>query len=136
MKNCVGILALTLLTGCASEPFLVESEPTSSSPFARPFGTSSNPRIGFIGSEATKGEVVLIQLLRENSSAELKSGFLLVTRNAQLQPTSILKVREVKGMAATAVILRGQPSRDDEVVLPSAVLLESAGNQLKPHTDS
>lgn len=136
MRNSIGIFALTLLTGCASEPFLETTDSAPSSPFARPYGTSSNPRMGFIGSEASKGEVVLIQLVRENSSADLKSGFLLVTRNTQLQPTAILKVKEVKGMAAIAVVLRGQPSRDDEVVLPSAALLESAGNQLKPHSNS
>jgi len=136
VKTIVGILALALLTGCASEPFPVTIEPDSVSPFIRPQGTSSNPRLGFIGNEAVKGEIVLIELARENSSADVKSGFLVVTRNSQLQPTAILKVKEVKGMAATAIILRGQPSRDEEVVLPSALLLESAGNQLKPHSNS
>lgn len=137
MKPYLGILALTLLTGCASEPFPEVSESTtSSSPFARPLGVSANPRVGFVGNEASKGDIVVIQLVRENTSADLKTGFLLVARDAQLQPTAILKVKEVKGMAASATIIRGQPNREDEVVLPSAALLESAGKQLLSHSNS
>jgi hypothetical protein len=50
----------------------------------------------------------------------------VVTRNAELRATALLKVTKIEGRVALADILRGQPGPRDEVVLPSTDLTEAA----------
>lgn len=68
----------------------------------------------------------LLQLTRAAFEVSLKKDELVVSRNRQLQPTALLRVLEIRGLAAIAVPVRGRPAADEEVVLPSSPLREAA----------
>ena len=126
MSRAACLAAGLLLAGCALEE---PAQPTIVAPggdFARPVGTSRNTRVGSIGRSPSPTGPQLLQLTRTAAELSLKKEELVVSRNRALQPTALLRIVEIRGMAALAVILRGQPVPDDEVVLPSSPLRQQA----------
>jgi hypothetical protein len=63
-----------------------------------------------------------VQLARTASELALKKDELVVSRSRDLKPTALLRIVEIRGLAALAVVLRGQPGANEEIVLPSSPL--------------
>lgn len=126
MSREVCFVAGLLLVGCTTEE--VPTTPSDQPPtgFVRPVGVSRNPRVGFIGHNPTATGPQLVQLTRAAMEVALKKDELVVSRNRQLQPTALLRIIEIRGLAAIAVPLRGQPAADEEVVLPGSPLRQAA----------
>ena len=126
MSRVACIAAGLLLAGCAGD----ELAPTPAVPpggeFARPTGASRNPRVGFVGRNPTAHGAQLVHLARTAGELSLKKDELVVSRNRALQPTALLRIIEIRGLAAIALPLRGQPGPEDEVVLPSSPLRQQA----------
>ena len=126
MSRAACLAAGLLLAGCVVEE---PAQPTTVAPggdFARPVGTSRNTRVGTVGRSPAPTGSQLLQLTRTAAELSLKKEELVVSRNRTLQPTALLRIVEIRGLAALAVIVRGQPAPDDEVVLPSSPLRQQA----------
>ena len=122
MSRVACIAACLLLVGCAVDQ---PTPPPSVEPggeFARPTGTSRNLRLGFVGHNPTASGPQLVQLARTASELSLKKDELVVSRSRDLKPTALLRIVEIRGLAALAVVLRGQPGANEEIVLPSSPL--------------
>jgi len=124
MRHALRILMIAGLIGCAHQS--VEVNVTTTTGFEKPTGVPTNPRVGFVGRSASASGVVVIQLVREAFQGPIKVDDIVVARNRALEPTAVLKILEIRGMAARVTILRGQPGPEDEVVLPSHKLREAA----------
>ena len=122
MSRVAGIAASLLLVGCAVDqptpPPMVEP----GGEFARPSGESRNPRLGFVGHNPTASGPQLLLLSRTASELSLKKDELVVSRSRDLKPTALLKIVDIRGLAALAVVVRGQPGANEEIVLPSSPL--------------
>ena len=129
----ITLMAISLI-GCGHQS--VEVNVTATTHLEKPSGLSSNPRIGFAGRGSTDKGVTVIQLAREAFQSNLSIGEHLVSRNRALRPTSLLKISEIRGMAAQVVILRGKPDSEDEIVLPSPKLKEEAESLPLVKTDT
>ncbi|MEY4799117.1 MAG: hypothetical protein RI978_1418 [Verrucomicrobiota bacterium] len=90
--------------------------------FARPSGESRNPRLGFVGHNPTASGPQLLLLSRTAGELSLKKDELVVSRSRDLKPTALLKIVDIRGQAALAVVVRGQPGANEEIVLPSSPL--------------
>lgn len=134
MSRGTCFVASLLLVGCATEDLAPLPTDGPLGAFSRPTGASRNPRIGFIGHNPTATGPQLVQLTRASLEVSFKIGELVVSRNRQLQPTSLLRVIEIRGLAAIAVPVRGRPAADDEVVLPGSPLRQAA--EALPPSDS
>jgi hypothetical protein len=124
MRSALTALMVVVLTGCAHQS--VEVNVTATTGFEKPVGMPANPRVGFVGHLSASSNLVVIQLVREAFQNQIKVDEVVVARNHSLEPTALLKIAEIRGMAARVTILRGQPGPDDEVVLPSRKLQEAA----------
>ena len=124
MRPALIVLMVVALAGCAHQS--VEVNATATPSFEKPIGETANPRIGYIGNRSISANQVVIELVREAFLNRIKVDQQVVTRNRTLQPTALLKVSEIHGMAARGIVLRGQPGSDDEVVLPGSKLREAA----------
>ncbi len=121
MKRLVCIAAGLLLAGCADDAAMpVAAEPGAE--FAKPSGASRNPRIGAVGRGASAQGPLLLHLTRAAAELSLKKDELVVCRGRDLRPTALLRITEIRGLAAIAVPVRGQARPDDEVVLPASAL--------------
>ena len=122
MSRVAGIAASLLLVGCAVDqptpPPMVEP----GGEFARPSGESRNPRLGFVGHNPTASGPQLLLLSRTAGELSLKKDELVVSRSRDLKPTALLKIVDIRGLAALAVVVRGQPGANEEIVLPSSPL--------------
>ena len=122
MSRIAGIAASLLLVGCAVDqptpPPMVEP----GGEFARPSGESRNPRLGFVGHNPTASGPQLLLLSRTAGELSLKKDELVVSRSRDLKPTALLKIVDIRGLAALAVVVRGQPGANEEIVLPSSPL--------------
>ena len=122
MSRVAGIAASLLLVGCAvdqpTNPPMVEP----GGEFARPSGESRNPRLGFVGHNPTASGPQLLLLSRTAGELSLKKDELVVSRSRDLKPTALLKIVDIRGLAALAVVVRGQPGANEEIVLPSSPL--------------
>jgi len=122
VSRVAGIAASLLLVGCAVDqptpPPIVEP----GGEFARPTGASRNPRLGFVGHNPTASGPQLLLLSRTASELSLKKDELVVSRSRDLKPTALLKIVDIRGLAALAVVVRGQPGANEEIVLPSSPL--------------
>jgi len=122
VSRVAGIAASLLLVGCAVDqptpPPMVEP----GGEFARPSGESRNPRLGFVGHNPTASGPQLLLLSRTASELSLKKDELVVSRSRDLKPTALLKIVDIRGLAALAVVVRGQPGANEEIVLPSSPL--------------
>ena len=122
MSRVAGIAASLLLVGCAVDqptpPPMVEP----GGEFARPTGASRNPRLGFVGHNPTASGPQLLLLSRTAGELSLKKDELVVSRSRDLKPTALLKIVDIRGLAALAVVVRGQPGANEEIVLPSSPL--------------
>ena len=122
MSRVAGIAASLLLVGCAVDqptpPPIVEP----GGEFARPTGASRNPRLGFVGHNPTASGPQLLLLSRTAGELSLKKDELVVSRSRDLKPTALLKIVDIRGLAALAVVVRGQPGANEEIVLPSSPL--------------
>jgi hypothetical protein len=126
VSRVAGIAASLLLVGCAVDqptpPPMVEP----GGEFARPSGESRNPRLGFVGHNPTASGPQLLLLSRTASELSLKKDELVVSRSRDLKPTALLKIVDIRGLAALAVVVRGQPGANEEIVLPSSPLRQQA----------
>jgi hypothetical protein len=122
VSRVAGIAASLLLVGCAVDqptpPPMVEP----GGEFARPSGESRNPRLGFVGHNPTASGPQLLLLSRTAGELSLKKDELVVSRSRDLKPTALLKIVDIRGLAALAVVVRGQPGANEEIVLPSSPL--------------
>jgi len=122
VSRVAGIAASLLLVGCAVDqptpPPIVEP----GGEFARPTGASRNPRLGFVGHNPTASGPQLLLLSRTAGELSLKKDELVVSRSRDLKPTALLKIVDIRGLAALAVVVRGQPGANEEIVLPSSPL--------------
>jgi hypothetical protein len=119
------IAAGLLLAGCADDaPTTVAAEPGTE--FAKPSGASRNPRIGTVGRGSTAPGQLLLHLTHAATELALKKDELVVCRGRDLRPTALLRITEIRGLAAIAVPVRGQARPDDEVVLPASALRQQA----------
>ena len=124
MRYTLGMLMVAGLIGCAHQS--VEVNVTTSTALEKPTVAPSNPRVGFVSRGSNESGFMVLQLVREAFLNELKVGELVVARNRTLEPTALLKISEIRGMAARVMVVRGQPSSEDEVVLPGKKLREAA----------
>ena len=124
MRYILSTLMVASLIGCAHQS--VEINVTASTPVERTTVSPKNPRMGFITRGANTGNVVVVQLVREAFQGSLEVNSYMVARNRSLAPTALLKILEIRGLAARVAILHGQPGPEDEVVLPSPALREAA----------
>jgi len=126
VSRVAGIAASLLLVGCAVDqptpPPMVEP----GGEFARPSGESRNPRLGFVGHNPTASGPQLLLLSRTAGELSLKKDELVVSRSRDLKPTALLKIVDIRGLAALAVVVRGQPGANEEIVLPSSLLRQQA----------
>jgi len=126
VSRVAGIAASLLLVGCAVDqptpPPMVEP----GGEFARPSGESRNPRLGFVGHSPTASGPQLLLLSRTAGELSLKKDELVVSRSRDLKPTALLKIVDIRGQAALAVVVRGQPGANEEIVLPSSPLRQQA----------
>lgn len=87
--------------------------------FTTPAGQSANRHVGKVLS--VEPISVHIEDLRRN----LPEGLLLVSRNAELKPSAILKVTETRQSVAFTAVVAGKPVVGDEVVEASPDYLKS-----------
>jgi hypothetical protein len=123
MNRLAGFLASVLLAGCAADAPSADDALPPANPFARPAGASRNLAVGQLTPGSARESWRLIAL---SPGHPLRGAEFVVTRNAELRATALLKVTKIEGRVALADILRGQPGPRDEVVLPSTDLTEAA----------
>jgi len=124
------------LAGCASTP--VDTTPPATTenpngPFGKPTGTSRNTRVGFVDPPAAQAKLIVVNLLPHSG---LKNGEIVVSRMANLKPTSVLKITQISNRTALATVLRGEPHAEEEVVLPSSDLTKAAQELPERRPDS
>ena len=123
-RFCCVVLA-SLIVGCATTPTETEViEPIS--PFNKPFGSSTNYRVGFVGRAAEFNGLIAVQLVRESTDFNLRESDVIITRDNDLKPTALLIVQSIKGRVCLAKLSKGQTSPDQEVVLPNSKTREEA----------
>ena len=126
MKRAACLAAGLLLAGCAADGPAEPAAPEPGSEFAKPTGASRNPRIGSVGRNPSPTGPQLLYLTRAAGDLSLKKDELVVSRSRDLKATGLFRIVEIHGLAAIATLVRGRPSADDEVVIPSAPLRQQA----------
>jgi hypothetical protein len=87
--------------------------------FTTPAGQSANRRVGLVLTDQP------ISVHIEDARRNLPAGLMLVSRNADLKPSAILKVTEMRQSVAFTTITLGKPTIGDEVVEASEAYLKS-----------
>ena len=126
MKRAACLAVGLLLAGCAADGPAEPATPEPGSEFAKPTGASRNPRIGSVGRNPSPTGPQLLYLTRAAGDLSLKKDELVVSRSRDLKATGLFRIVEIHGLAAIATLVRGRPSADDEVVIPSAPLRQQA----------
>lgn len=116
-------LLLALLTGCANLDQGDTPPPLENQDFALPAGAPRNVRVGFVEAAPPGSQAFAIVL---TPGTIVREGYELVSRDAQLRPTAVLRISHLHGRVALARLARGRPQPKDEAVLPTSELRKLA----------
>ena len=126
MNRFVLLTFLAALTGCENMSVGVGvgipiggSVSVGGSVFTTPAGQSANRRVGVVLTDQP------ISVHLEDARRNLPAGLVLVSRNAELKPSAILKVTEVRQSVAFTTVTLGKPATGDDVVEASETYLKS-----------
>ena len=99
------------------------SEPGPPPDFVLPAGAPRNVRVGFVEAAPAGSRAFPLVFI---PGTVVRNGYVLVTRDAQLRPTAILKIEQLHSRIGLGRLVRGAPQPKDEVVLPTPDLLKLA----------